>query len=286
MQQKKPLSIFFILLVTGFITPTACVTSRSDAGYFRTQQRLTKTATDSLKASIRTISNDVFKPYQYTGHNNITINYRLLAPEQVNGKDRYPLVLVLHGSGAIGTDNTSQLGILAKLWAQPAIREKYPAYVVAPQFPQRSSNYALDSTRNVLVSTPDACLSTALQLIDSLKKVLPVNDRKVYVIGFSMGGSGTINAIVLRPDLFTAGVAISGIPAFNQLNTLAQTPIWIIHGNADTENPINTDLLLYKELQSLHSRHTRFWEVDSLEHDIYYRLYTGDAIPKWLFRQR
>ena len=36
--------------------------------------------------------------------------YRLLPPPEVHGGQRYPLVIVLHGSDAVGTDNRAQLG--------------------------------------------------------------------------------------------------------------------------------------------------------------------------------
>jgi predicted peptidase len=135
----------------------------------------------------------------------------------------------------------------------------------------------------VLISTPDPCLSTALQLVDSLKKALAIDERKIYVMGFSMGASSTINSIELRPDLFAAAISISGIPAFSRIKTLAQTPIWFVHGNADPENPYASDSLLYKELRAMHAPQIRFWVIEGLEHMIYSGLYTGDAVPVWLF---
>jgi predicted peptidase len=274
---------FHAITVTFIITLSACSGEKKDTGHYRLSQQISKDSAEKIKNNIRAISNDVLTAFQYTGANKITINYRLLSPASSNKKDKYPLVLVLHGSGAVGTDNTTQLSVLVKLWAQPYIRERYFAYVLAPQFPQRSSNYSPDPDKKVLVSTPDPCLTTALQLIDSLKKTLPIDEKKIYVIGFSMGGSGTINSLELRPDLFAAAVAISGIPAFNHTNTLAKVPIWLIHGNADTENPMGSDSLLYEQLHARHDPHIKFWEIDHLGHDIYPDLYTGDKIPRWLF---
>lgn len=265
---------------------TGCTGPRKDSGHYQFQQLQDRETADKLKLSIRQVNDNLFQPFQYTDSNNITIRYRLLNPAKTNSKNRYPLVLVLHGSGAVGADNTSQLGILAKLWAQSFIREKYPAYIVAPQFPQRSSNYVLDENKKVLVSSPAACLSTALQLIDSLKQSLPVDQRKIYVIGFSMGASSAVNALELKPGLFAAAISISGIPSFRQVDLLAQTPLWLIHGNADTENPIGSDSLLYQTLQPLGKRHTLFWEINKFDHDIYAGLFTGDQIPRWLFRHK
>lgn len=237
------------------------------------QQKISKEAALAAKNKLKESSNDDFKPGQY--HD---IHYRLLSPLPGNPAATYPLVLVFHGSGAVGRDNIAQQGVLVKLWAQPDIRTKYPAYILAPQFPQRSSNYAVDSGKNVLVSTPDPSVNTVLQLIDSLKKVLPVNGRKIYVIGFSMGASTALNSLALRPDLFAAAVSVSGIPDFKRNNKI---PVWLIHGNADHENPFSSDSLFYK---TMHDRHIKFWEIDQLGHEVYPELYMSDAIPEWLFR--
>ena len=242
-------------------------------------------STNALRSTILSLPDDLFQPYSFNGKNKISIQYRQLDPVNKKKGVKYPLVVVLHGSNAIGTDNKAQLGILAKLWAQTTIREKYPAYVIAPQFPVRSSNYTTDSKTGTQVSIPDPCLTTAFQLIDSLKKVFPIDPEKIYIMGMSMGGSGTINAIGLRPDLFAAGIDISGVAAFNNINLMKFTPLWIIHGNADEENPFQSDWILYQKLKALKSEKLRFWEVDGLKHETFYRLYAGEEIPQWLFKQ-
>jgi predicted peptidase len=230
---------------------------------------------------------DPFSAHQYQASTDFVLNYRMLEPEQAKPGIRYPLVLILHSSGTpIGTDNTSQLTILPRMWLQPSIREKYPAFVIAPQFPGRTSNYATDSTRKVLASVAVPELSVVTQLIDSLKNVLPVDPQRIYVMGFSMGGSSTINIMEQRPDLFAAAISISGIPSFNRMEELSTIPTWLIHGNADTENPPQSDKVFYTEQKKLHNRLLLFWEIDGLEHEIYYQLYSSDIVPAWLFGYR
>lgn len=279
----KPVVIFLLITtVTGIV---ACSGIQKETGYHHIHLPIDKDTAAAAKARIVQISNDSFKAGVYSGNRADSIRYRLLSPVTLYPNKKYPLVLVLPTSAGIGTDNKNQLNVLVKMWAQPAIREKYPAFVVAPQFPRRASNYIADADKKVLVSKPDSCLLTALDLIDSLKKVLPVDKQKVYVLGFSMGASATINAIGLRPGLFKAAVAISGIPDFAGLKTITDMPVWIIHGNADTENPFATDSLLYREMSVSQSSYLRFWEVKGLEHTIYPPLYMTDMLPLWLFKQ-
>lgn len=232
-------------------------------------------------AEIKGLNTDIFTKGSFKGAGDTPIVYRLLKPKSTNRK--LPLVIVFHGSNAVGNDNTSQLGILAKLFATDEIQAKYPTFVLAPQFPSRSSNYVLDHSRNVLTSVPQPCIKTALQLIDSLKNTLNIDEKRIYLIGFSMGASSVINALSLKPDLFAAGISISGIPQFEKVKTLTNIPIWLIHGNMDTENPYNSDEKFFEEVK--YNNRTRFWEFDNLAHnDIFAPAILTDELPKWLFK--
>jgi predicted peptidase len=209
----------------------------------------------------------------------------LLKPKQNSGSGKHPLVVVLQGSGAIGSDNESQLGLLPKLWALPNIQKKFPAYVLVPQFASRSSNYVLDSNRDLLVSQPQLVLEFVLDLIDSLKNTLNIDRQRTYAVGYSMRVSTVINALSLRPDLFASGVSISGIPQFDQTEVLSNIPIWLIHGNKDAENPFKSDEQFFKEISFY--KNIRFWEMDGSEHnDIFSTIILGENIPKWLFSKK
>ncbi|WP_082468425.1 alpha/beta hydrolase-fold protein [Pedobacter sp. R20-19] len=232
-------------------------------------------------AEIKGFNASYFSKGTFKGNTDTSIVYRLFKPEGSNIKKNLPLVVYFHGSNAIGNDNNSQLGILAKLFAMNEIQAKYPAFILAPQFPARSSNYTLDQNRNVLTSVPQPCLQTAIQLIDSLKNTLNIDQKRIYVIGFSMGASSVINALSLKPDLFAAGISISGIPQFDRINELANIPIWLIHGNMDMENPFDSDAQFFKELNG---NKTRFWEFDKLSHnDIFAPAILNMELPMWLF---
>jgi len=268
---------------------TACAAANAQTGYYKLRSTLTADSAAAAKRRIlASVDVNTFENSEVRNSNKeVTLRDRLLKPENIEPHRKYPLILVLHSSGTpIGTDNTSQLGVLARLWAQPDIRKKYPAYVYAPQFPRRSSNYLEDSARGVLASAPDSLLADALHLVEAFAHIYPIDRRRIYVVGFSMGGSTAINAIGMRPDLFAAGISISGIPDFGHLAALAHTHLLLVHGNADIENPMGSDSVLYKELSARHDDQITFWEIEGLGHEIYPPLYTTDAIPAWLFSHR
>ncbi|MBB6500179.1 phospholipase [Pedobacter cryoconitis] len=273
-------SLFFILiLLTG-----CAISNKRISSHLLVKPPADKQLAASKRKDIVSISNNLFGAGEFTGNNKELIRYRILAPDTVTAQKKYPLVLIFHNSGRIGTDNTAQLDVLVKFWAQDAIRKRYPAYVLAVQFAGRSSNYVKNAD-SVLTSVPAPGVRSAIQLVDSLKNALPVDINRIYTIGFSMGASTANNALMARPDLFAAGVFISGIPMQEGFFKLKNTPLWLIHGNDDQENPIPGDRLLYQKMQGLKSSKILFWEIEGLQHEIYTPLYTSDIIPQWLFIQ-
>ncbi|HEX6041328.1 alpha/beta hydrolase-fold protein, partial [Longimicrobium sp.] len=241
---------------------------------------------DSAVRIIEQMPADVWQARTFRGSNGVEMPYRLLAPENARPGERYPLVVVFHGSGEMGTDNARQLDRFPRAWARPEIRRAYPAYVLAPQMPERSANYTAppDSARRA--STPGRPLFTALELVDRLRQELPIDPSRVYAIGFSMGGSTTFQAVAHRPDLFAAAIPIAGVPDPAQAERTARTPLWIIHGNSDEANPIGPDRAFLPVLAAVPGARVTFWEYDAGEHRVPVDLLTTDAFARWLWAHR
>jgi predicted peptidase len=214
----------------------------------------------------------------------IVVNYRFLKPKTLNKNKKYPLILVFHGSGAIGTDNISQMGILSKMWLLPENRKKYPVYVLSPQFPVRSSDYHLDENRNIKVSESNEYLDLVLKSMDSMIVKENIDKNRMYVMGFSMGGSTTSNAISKRPDLFAAAINISGISEFDKIDELLKTPIWIVHGSLDTDNFPQSNFRFFDEMKNKDK--VFLWEYKDKYHNNILSAELVDEIPKWLLKQK
>ena len=58
-------------------------------------------------------------------------------PAEKKGEKKSPLVLFLHGAGERGNDNEKQLVHGGQMWLNPVNREKYPAFILAPQCPTK-----------------------------------------------------------------------------------------------------------------------------------------------------
>lgn len=226
---------------------------------------------------------DRFEAHSFAAPNGVMLPYRLLRPARApeGAQERAPLVLVLHGSGEIGTDNRAHLTPLVTVWARDDMRARVPAFVVAPQMPVRSAEYNGPAPIDQRFSTGTAALDATLLLVDDLVKRLPVDPARVSVIGFSMGASTAWNLVHARPDLFAAAIPVAGVPRADQAGAKTATRIWAIHGNRDNVNPLRHARRTYQPLVDAGAS-IRFWEIDLLGHEVPAWLLAGGDLARWL----
>lgn len=236
---------------------------------------------------LKELQRDSFTAERFHSGQGLSLPYRLLRPASLQPGVRYPLVIVLHGSGAIGVDNASQLGAFALSWSAPAIQSRFPAYVLVPQFPERSANYADSNADGLLASRPGVPLSLTLPMLDDFIARNPVDTERIYLTGFSMGASAAWNLLLLSPGKFAAAVPFSGIPP--ERGTAAQLkdiPVLVVHGNADTENPIPPDRAMFAALQNAGAQKVYFREYEGMEHRVPADMLLDTRWREWLFAQR
>lgn len=217
--------------------------------------------------------------------NDIQIPYRFLMPKNHFVNQKYPLVITFHNSTRIGNDNENQLEPFAKIWLRDDIYEKYPCYVVAPQFNKRSTNYEING-EGIQISKPSNEVFALLKLIKNLEKQYPnIDKNRIYLIGYSMGGSTAQNLMNLDPDTFAAVVSVAAVPDLSNLNKIKEKNIWLIHGKQDDENPYIGSVELYNKLST--SKNLIFTTFTNLHHNnIVIPFLVTDEIPKWLFEKR
>ncbi|WBV61621.1 prolyl oligopeptidase family serine peptidase [Chryseobacterium camelliae] len=216
--------------------------------------------------------------------NDLKIPYRFLTPKNNRKNEKFPLVITFHNSTRIGNDNENQLEPFAKIWLRDEIYEKYQCYVVAPQFNKRSTNYETNE-KGVQISKPSNEVSALLKLIKDLEKEYPnIDKNRIYLIGYSMGGSTSQNLMNLQPNTFAAIVSVAAVPDLSNLNKIKEKHIWLIHGKNDDENPYIGSVELYNKLSS--NKKLIFTTFTNLNHNnIVIPFLITDEIPKWLFEK-
>lgn len=85
------------------------------------------------------------------------------------------------------------------------MRRQHPSFVAVPVTPAPP-----------IWAHPDARYGTqenlgyVEELVGELLQKHPIDENRIYIIGCSIGGTGAFGAIARYPDLFAAGIAISG----------------------------------------------------------------------------
>jgi pimeloyl-ACP methyl ester carboxylesterase len=141
----------------------------------------------------------------------------------------YPLLLSLHGQGNMG-DNLNELldapeVMPAKLIHEKRWPENYPFIVVTPQLNPGTTlaNSSTPAWPPVLVN----------ELINYVLATNNIDSDRIYVTGFSMGGTGTWDYAAAFPERVTAMIPIAGRTDTAQACLVKNIPTWVFHGSND-----------------------------------------------------
>lgn len=198
-------------------------------------------------------------------------NFWLATPE--GGEDDpvgKPLVVFLHGSSLSGTnmEKLKKYGSLSALLRGRNI----DAYVVAPQSP--GGGWKPDKVWNVIDYVLDEC---------------NVDTTRVYVLGMSLGGYGTLDVAATYPDRIAAAIAMCGGATVKDLTGLAEMPLWIIHGTGDSAVSVSksdqvVDVIRKTQKKKGIADRLTYDRIPGMNHSQPARLFNHIDIYDWLFQ--
>ncbi len=169
--------------------------------------------------------------------------YRIFKPLQEK-LQKYPLTVYLHGADAFGNDNEMQLLMhdIGTMFATEAMQQIHPSYVLAPQC-RAGGHWAGPGSGKRLMG-----------LIQKLIKENPdIDEKRLYIYGYSAGGIGTLKILKDFPGIFAAAVPICAATDKEDLLNLTDIPIWLFHAEDDEIVKVsykNSGLLFRSQLGS------------------------------------
>nr|WP_286941536.1 prolyl oligopeptidase family serine peptidase [Allomuricauda sp.] len=219
-----------------------------------------------------------------------TMPYRLLLPEDYDATKKYPLVLFLHGSGERGNDNEAQLVHGSGLFLKEDVRKKYPAIVVFPQCAANDSWAKVDvkgewGNREFVFfddAEPTRAMELLEELIDYLKDQYPIDSKRMYVGGLSMGGMGTFELVRRNPRTFVAAFPICGGANPEIAKKLRKTAWWVFHGEADNVVPPKYSTQMVRALEDVGAE-VRYSLYPDVGHDSWTNTFAEPDLLSWLF---
>jgi len=250
-----------------------------------------------LFLSLNTLAqNEAYEKKTFTTRTGKILPYRILYPKNYDSRqgDKYPLIIMLHGSGERGNDNEKQLVHGSKLFLQDDLRTQFPAIVVFPQCPQESSWMSLKLERSgqqVSLSEHYAKhltwpLGAVLSLTKQLRKTERIDKKRLYIMGLSMGGFGTVEAISRKPKVFAAAVPICGGSDTTLCRRYAKRmPLWVFHGDADNSVPVTLSRQLVAKLQALNAN-VQYTEYQGVGHNSWDNAFAEPGLIPWIMEKK
>lgn len=187
-------------------------------------------------------------------------------PSEADSLQQYPLIVFLHGASLCG-NNLEKVKRYGTIDAVEKGRE-LSAYVLAPQNPGGSWN-------------PKKIMA----LIEWVEQNHPIDTNRIYVLGMSLGGYGTIDLAATYPHKIAAAVGMCGGATVRDLSGLAELPLWIVHGTGDRAVSVAQSDKVVEAIERVDSLKSRliYDRVPGMNHSKPARLFYLPEVYEWLF---
>lgn len=164
--------------------------------------------------------------------NNSAYPFLLYLPDNLPLNEKPPIIVFLHGRSLSGTD----LNMVKRYGVLDALKrgKKIPAIVIAPQV-KKSESWNPDKV---------------LQVLEYVQSNYESDTTRVYVVGMSLGGYGTLHFAGKYPEKIAAAVAMCGGGNLKDACNIGQTNVWIQHGKRDRAVPFTQSLEMYDAISS------------------------------------
>ncbi len=207
--------------------------------------------------------------YTFISHHNVVkdaYNFWVSVPDTYEEqKGEIPVVLFLHGASLCGND----LNRVRKYGCLDAISmgRDINAIIIAPQNPGGAWNSM-----------------KVLNILNWVTNQYAVDTNRIYLIGMSLGGFGTIEFLANHGEKIAASMELCGGTIRKDLCKLNQVPLWIIHGTADKAVPVSRATEIQEAMRKCGS--TDLLRLDKwagVNHGALARLFYLKETYDWLF---
>lgn len=209
---------------------------------------------------------------------NFNFMFYVPASYQADTQQKMPLILYLHGTGLRGDDlDKLRIGeFTAILQYEPDL----PFLVVAPQLPANDEN-RLWSMNDI----PERLF----QLLAEVQEIYPVDSKRIYLTGSSIGGEGTWEIGLNHPKYFAALVPVMGFYGYpfrvpENICDLKDVPVWAFHGDTDLTVPLEAEQGLVDALRAC-GGNAQFTIYPGAGHNVDAQVYKMPELFEWMLAQ-
>lgn len=222
----------------------------------------------------------------YTDAQGHALPYRLLRPAHYDASKTYPLVVLLHGAGERGVNNATPIRVKNGAYEFITATQAHEYFMLIPQCPKGVTWSGLDWAKlpYVMHDAPTEPMRLTLELIEQLQKEFSIDPKRIYATGLSMGGMGTWDMVIRRPDLFAAAMPICGGFDPTKAAALKDIPCLVFHGSDDSVVPVAGSRNMANAVNAAGGT-VEYIEYAGENHQVWERTYLNKKAIDWLFQQ-
>jgi len=224
-----------------------------------------------------------FRKEVYVSKTTDRLPYRLFTPLGFEQTRKYPLVFWLHGTDGRGSDNVKQLTqqnqLGAHFWIASDVQNKFSAFVFAPQCPSGQSWAEPEFNQ------PSKWLLLAMDALTKVEKEFPIDQDRVYIVGQSMGGLGVWSLLQNYRGKWAGAVIIGAYDTFSDIPAIAEVPLWVFQGDADSAVPVTQVRSMIAQLKKAHAN-IRYTEYHRISHEVWIKAFAEPDLLPWLSAQK
>jgi predicted peptidase len=211
------------------------------------------------------------------GENSYT--YQLYVPSNVQGQEKPPVILFLHGIGQRGAGGFLPSNGAASDLARQYL-EKVPAIILLPQCEKGQYWHSSEMEQMVMA-----------ELNQSVSE-FHADSKRLYLTGVSMGGFGVWFLASQHPGTFAAMIPICGgspLVSGDRFAPIAQrvgrTPVWDFHGADDPIVPVSESRQMVAALRAVKGNRVIYSEFKGVGHNVWMKALNEPKLLPWLFEQ-
>lgn len=218
-----------------------------------------------------------FQTRKLKDHQGVEFEYVVFVPHDLKSNAKPPVMLFLHGAGAIGQGPAApdRIGV-CKIIRE---REKtFPFVVVIPHAEKRERN---------LIETWYPAMTEgkrAIAALDSTLKEFNGDPKRVYLTGMSMGGFGTWAMAQTYPKKWAAIAPICGGGLPEWASAIKDIPCWAFHGDQDSTVPVDRTRQMIDALKKAGAS-PKYTEFPGVGHNCWDKAYATDGLFDWFSKQ-
>ncbi len=201
------------------------------------------------------------------------LKFAFYGGKNLSAETKYPLVLALHGKSP-NTENGRQVAGWMKSFTKSENYAARPCFIVAPMSAQPEAGQGMGWNGKEL--------EQVIKLVKALTKDLPVDPKRVYIVGHSMGGFGTCHVMGSEPRLFAAAIPVAGSSA-GDASELTRKPVWLFHATDDDLVPVAGARDFAEQMKG--NKQFKFTESPTGGHGVVGKVFDDPETHKWLFEQ-